>query len=304
MPPKKRTTTSSTTSKAKKTKTAAAPVMTTKTSKTRMGTASTKADGSVTNQSSYNARRCVTWFKKYEDPDEEGVIGPEGVERLCQELGVELASIEILAVAWKLHAENMGFFKKNEWLDGMKQLNVDSMEGLKTHLDSFRRIHDSPQQFKDLYLFAFSFAKEGDQKSLGIDHGTQLLPRVRYDENRARAFGPQADPEPAKAMWQLLCPPAKFAHIDSFLQFLETKQPVKVINKDQWRSFLEFSNSVHGDLTGYDETSAYTLFLSALASHILDPSDGKEMLLLPGPVLLDEYVAWKKTVDAPPTPRR
>ncbi|KAI8905771.1 hypothetical protein DFJ77DRAFT_209968 [Powellomyces hirtus] len=147
----------------------------------------------------------------------------------------------------------MGFFKKNEWLDGMKQLNVDSMEGLKTHLDSFRRIHDSPQQFKDLYLFAFSFAKEGDQKSLGIDH--------------------------AKAMWQLLCPPAKFAHIDSFLQFLETKQPVKVINKDQWRSFLEFSNSVHGDLTGYDETSAW-------------------------PVLLDEYVAWKKTVDAPPTPRR
>lgn len=57
-------------------------------------------------------------------------------------------------------------------------------------------------------------------------------------------------------MWQLLLPPEKFPHIESFLEFLEEKTPVKVINKDQWKSFLEFSNSVAEDLKGYDESSA------------------------------------------------
>lgn len=48
-------------------------------------------------------------------------------------------------------------------------IRVDSTEGLKKLLPSFTAVYDSPHDFKELYLFAFSFAKEEDQKSLSLD---------------------------------------------------------------------------------------------------------------------------------------
>ncbi|KAF9985767.1 DCN1-like protein 5 [Mortierella antarctica] len=50
---------------------------------------------------------------------------------------------------------------------------------------------------------------------------------------------------------------------------LEAKHPVKVINKDQWYNFLDFSDSIAEDLTNYDPVGSAW------------------------PVLLDEYVEWR-----------
>ncbi|KAG0256316.1 hypothetical protein BG011_004621 [Mortierella polycephala] len=50
---------------------------------------------------------------------------------------------------------------------------------------------------------------------------------------------------------------------------LETKKPVKVINKDQWYNFLDFSESVPEDVSSYDGASSAW------------------------PVLMDEYVEWR-----------
>ncbi|KAJ3167657.1 DCN1-like protein 4 [Geranomyces variabilis] len=245
MPPKKRTATTATT-KAKKPKashTASATTTADMTPKTGSRPRSAKNAPVAADSNGFNAKKCAAWFQSYEDPDEEGMVGPEGMEKLCSDLGIELASIEILIIAWRLGAQNMGYFKKSEWLDGMKKLEVDSTDSLAQLLPSLARIYDSPSEFKELYMFAFAFAKEEDQKSLSIEH--------------------------AQGMWQILCPPDRFEHIEPFLRFIAEKHPVKVVNKDQWRSFIEFSNVVDGDLAGYDESSAW-------------------------PVLFDDYVAWRR----------
>ncbi|KAG2456566.1 DCNL5 protein, partial [Polypterus senegalus] len=49
----------------------------------------------------------------------------------------------------------------------------------------------------------------------------------------------------------------------------ENQSKYKVMNKDQWYNVLEFSRTVHSDLSNYDEDGAW-------------------------PVLLDEFVEWQK----------
>ncbi|KAI8974472.1 hypothetical protein BDB01DRAFT_728997, partial [Pilobolus umbonatus] len=66
-------------------------------------------------------------------------------------------------------------------------------------------------------------------------------------------------------LWSLLLND-KYPMVTEFIQFMEDKQPVKVVNRDQWYSFLEFISS---DLASYDESSAW-------------------------PVLFDEFVEWKR----------
>ncbi|KAJ7320128.1 hypothetical protein JRQ81_019639 [Phrynocephalus forsythii] len=53
----------------------------------------------------------------------------------------------------------------------------------------------------------------------------------------------------------------------------ENQSKYRVINKDQWYNVLEFSRTVHADLSNYDEDGAW-------------------------PVLLDEFVEWQKVRQA------
>lgn len=48
----------------------------------------------------------------------------------------------------------------------------------------------------------------------------------------------------------------------TFLIFLQQSK-YKVINKDQWYNVLEFSRTVHADLSNYDEDGAceYSIFI-------------------------------------------
>lgn len=49
-------------------------------------------------------------------------IGPEGMERLCQDIQTDPEDLSMLALAWKLKASQMGYFRKSEWINGMSSL--------------------------------------------------------------------------------------------------------------------------------------------------------------------------------------
>lgn len=53
-------------------------------------------------------------------------------------------------------------------------------------------------------------------------------------------------------LWTMLLG-EKFPIVHEFVQFLQQKNPVRVINRDQWQSFLDF---VSIDISEYDESSA------------------------------------------------
>lgn len=59
----------------------------------------------------------MVWFYEYVGFDE--VVGLEGMEKFCEDIGVEFENIIMLVLVWKLEVESMGFFIKEEWLKGM-----------------------------------------------------------------------------------------------------------------------------------------------------------------------------------------
>lgn len=59
----------------------------------------------------------------------------------------------------------------------------------------------------------------------------------------------------AVILWTMLLGD-RFPVVHEFASFIQEKAPVKVINRDQWNSFLDF---VSTDLSSYDESSACKL---------------------------------------------
>ncbi|CAO3689527.1 unnamed protein product [Rhizopus stolonifer] len=132
----------------------------------------------------------------------------------------------------------MGYISKQEWMSGMKGLRADTIEKLKMNKREFDRVFEDPDQFKEMYKYTFNYTKNKDQKCIEI--------------------------ETAIVVWTMLLEKHPLVH--EFITFLQERKPVKVINRDQWNSFLDF---VSTDLSNYDESSAW-------------------------PVLFDEFVEWRK----------
>ncbi|KAI7802641.1 DCN1-like protein 5 isoform X1 [Triplophysa rosa] len=179
----------------------------------------------------FSSKKCLAWFYEYAGSDD--IVGPESMEKFCEDIGVEPENIVMLVLAWKLEAINMGFFTKEEWLKGMTSLQCDCTERLQGKLDYMRSQLNDPVIFKNIYRYAFDFARDKDQRSLDMDTAKSML---------ALLLG---------RTWPLF---------PVFHQFLEQSK-YKVMNKDQWYNVLEFSRTVNADLSNYDEDGAWPVML-------------------------------------------
>ena len=70
----------------------------------------------------YSEERAKKLFKVYEDPDSPGEIGPEGFEKLCEDLEISMEGALPLVLAWQMHATEMAKFKESEWMQGTSEL--------------------------------------------------------------------------------------------------------------------------------------------------------------------------------------
>ncbi|KAI8576947.1 hypothetical protein K450DRAFT_254373 [Umbelopsis ramanniana AG] len=136
----------------------------------------------------------------------------------------------------------MGYFTKDEWMDGMRNLNVTNNEDLKAKIFDMEESLQDERQFKDFYSFVFPFAKTKTQKSMDV--------------------------EVALALWEIVLKD-RYAHVPLFIDFIRKQEPIKVVNKDQWTSFLDFCKVISVDLSNFDPLSSW-------------------------PVLFDEYVEWRR----------
>ncbi|KAJ7326624.1 hypothetical protein JRQ81_016383 [Phrynocephalus forsythii] len=181
----------------------------------------------------FSSKRCLEWFYEYAGTDD--IVGPEGMEKFCEDIGVEPENVVMLVLAWKLDAQNMGYFTLQEWLKGMTSLQCDTTEKLRNSLDYLRSLLNEPTNFKLIYRYAFDFAREKDQRSLDINTAKCMLGLL------------------LGKTWPLF---------PVFHQFLEQSK-YKVINKDQWCNVLEFSRTINLDLSNYDEDGAFTFSFRA-----------------------------------------
>lgn len=183
--------------------------------------------------SSFSHKRCITWFREYTTPDDPDTLGPEGMEKYCEDIGVEPENVVMLVLAWKMGAHNMGFFTMQEWLRGLTDLQCDTVHKLQGKLDYLRSLLNDQTLFKSIYRYAYDFARDKDQRSMDVETG--------------------------KAMLQLLLG-RRWPLLPSFCSFLD-RSSYRVLNKDQWCNILEFSRSVLPDLSNYDVDGAWPVML-------------------------------------------
>ncbi|XP_024365474.1 uncharacterized protein [Physcomitrium patens] len=174
------------------------------------------------------------FFNQYADKAEDHCIGPEGIEALCEDLGVPPTDVRILLLAWKLQAARQGYFSLEEWRKGLKSMRVDSLDKLRKALPSLQQEMVSPYNFKDFYTFSFKYClTEPRQKTLDLETACQMLSLVLGSR----------------------------PHVASFLRFLQEQSEYKAMNLDQWSAFLRFCDEIKPDLRNYDESQAWPLLL-------------------------------------------
>ncbi len=162
------------------------------------------------------------------------IIGPEGVERLCNDLGVSPSDRRVLILAYIMDAQKMGYFTKQQFFSGCQRLGANSLAQLKKALPQLDALVSNPSSFHSFYVFAFRFClNEGNQKIL--------------------------DKETAAEMLKLVYPQGRF--VDSFCIYLSHQTDYKFLNMDQWTNFLKFSMEVTQDMSNADDNPAWPLLI-------------------------------------------
>eukprot|EP01098_Paradermamoeba_levis_P010546 TRINITY_DN4436_c0_g1_i1.p1 TRINITY_DN4436_c0_g1~~TRINITY_DN4436_c0_g1_i1.p1 ORF type:complete len:246 (-),score=70.80 TRINITY_DN4436_c0_g1_i1:80-787(-) len=167
-------------------------------------------------------------FDKYKDAENQKQIGPDGIERFCQDLGVSPEDVAILVLAFYLQPQEMGIFTKEEFTKGLLKMGAHTIEEITAALPSLRNELNDPVKFKEIYRFSFLFTK-GTQKSLEIQLAQNLLAMVMKGK----------------------------PHVDSFVTFLGEQKSYRVLNIDQWMLFPDFSTQIDVQLKNYSLDAAW-----------------------------------------------
>lgn len=109
--------------------------------------------------SQFSQKRCLTWFREYTTPDDPDTLGPEGMEKFCEDIGVEPENVVMLVLAYRMQARQMGFFTQEEWLRGLSDLQCDSITKIQARLDHLKCLLNDPNHFKAIYRYAYDFAR-------------------------------------------------------------------------------------------------------------------------------------------------
>ncbi|XP_032452167.1 DCN1-like protein 5 isoform X4 [Nasonia vitripennis] len=205
----------------------------------------TKAEDGT--NSTFSQKRCISWFREYTTADDPDTLGPEGMEKFCEDIGVEPENVVMLVLAYKMNARQMGFFTMAEWLKGLSELHCDTIAKVQQKLDYLRNLLNDQNVFKGIYKYAYDFARDKDQRSM--------------------------DMETARVMLQLLLG-RNWPLFSQFAKFLDQSK-YKVINKDQWCNILEFSRTISDDLSNYDLDGAWPVMLDEFVEWLKAQQQGE-----------------------------
>jgi len=209
------------------------------------------SEGGGGNNGGWSRRRAEDLFNKYRAPGTEH-LGPDEVVRLCNDLQTAPEDVAVLVLAWHMQAKSMGYFTREEFVEGLRRLRVETLPQLRARVKRMRAELDDPATFREVYRFAFLYSREGDAKVIDLQTADGLL---------ALLF-------PSTSSSSSAASHAKFVpRFREFLKAAGASGQCRGINLDQWTSFLDFSMTVAADMSNYDPDGAW-------------------------PVLLDDFVAW------------
>jgi len=206
--------------------------------------ASVKEDTQV-----FSMKRLEELFNKYKEEDDDQMLGPNGMVKLCQDLDVDPEDVVTLVMAYRLKAKQMGYFSKEEFTKGFEAMGVDSIDKMKKQISKLRVDLDDAATFKNIYRFAFDFAKEDQQKCIDMEMAQGLIGLLLVD---------------------------RYPLANSFSDFLKQQESYKGLNIDQWTSLLEFCKAINPDLSNYDENGAWPCVLDEWATWVKEKKGHEE----------------------------
>ncbi|KAG5598135.1 hypothetical protein H5410_039367 [Solanum commersonii] len=173
------------------------------------------------------------------------MILADGISLLCNDMQVDPQDIVMLVLSWHMKAATMCEFSKQEFIGGLQSLGIDSLEKLREKLPFMRSEMKDEHKFREIYNFAFSWAKEKGQKSLALD----------------TAIG----------MWQLLFAEKEWPLVEHWCQFLQARHN-KAISRDTWSQLLEFARNVDPALSNYDAEGAWPYLIDEFVEYLTENS--------------------------------
>ncbi|KAL7248841.1 hypothetical protein ACSBR1_011089 [Camellia fascicularis] len=179
-----------------------------------------------------DTRHVEELYNRYKDPYVDMILA-DGITLLCNDLQ--------LVLSWHMKAATMCEFSKQEFIGGLQALGIDSLEKFRDRMQFMRSELKDEQKFREIYNFAFGWAKEKGQKSLALD----------------TAIG----------MWQLLFAEKQWPLVDHWCQFLQARHN-KAISRDTWSQLLEFARMVDPTLSNYDAEGAWPYLIDEFVEYL------------------------------------
>jgi len=171
------------------------------------------------------------YFNHYKDEHEDAILA-EGMEKFCNDLGVDPTEYIVLLLAWKFEASQMCRFSHEEFVNGCQKIRVHDAKSLRSRFPEMKQEVKDEEKFNDLYKFTFTF---------GLDQST----------------GQRSLPvEMAIPLWELVFEQHRTPILSEWCQFLK-ETDVKGISRDTWNLFLPFSMTIKPDYSNYDESEAW-----------------------------------------------
>ena len=100
-------------------------------------------------------------YSKYSKTDE---MEPDAIERLCSDLDIHIESPQVLLLAYKLNAANMGVFSRDEFIQGCTAMQADTIEKLQEKIDK----NVNSDELKGFYTWLFKWAKDDSCRGLDV----------------------------------------------------------------------------------------------------------------------------------------
>jgi DCN1-like protein 1/2 len=189
-----------------------------------------------------DTRHLEELYGRYKDQYSDMIL-VDGITLLCNDIQVDPQDIVMLVVSWHMKAATMCEFSKQEFIGGLQALGIDSLEKFRERIPFMRAELKDEQKFREIYTFAFGWAKEKGQKSLALD----------------TAIG----------MWQLLFSEKQWPLVDHWCQFLQARHN-KAISRDTWCQLLEFARSVDPQLSNYDSEGAWPYLIDEFVEYLTE----------------------------------